>query len=103
MFLSTYFRKKSPKTVAISSARYNLPGLASNLISCKINKFERKVSGKGAVRTRKGFTFFVSNEDMNDIIVITKSLQDSGILLDGVTEKVEHEMKNQNHAFLELC
>ena len=40
---------------------------------------------------------------MNDIIVITKSLQVSGVLLDGVTEKVEHEMKNQNHAFLELC
>ena len=31
---------------------------------------------------------------MNDIIVITKSLQVSGVLLDGVTEKVEHEMKN---------
>ena len=40
---------------------------------------------------------------MNDIIVITKLLQDSGVLLDGVNEKVEREMKNQNHAFLELC
>ena len=40
---------------------------------------------------------------MTDIIVITKSLQDLVVLLDGVTEKVEHEMKKQNKVFLELC
>ena len=31
----------------------------SNLASNAINKFERKISGKGAVRTGKGFTLFI--------------------------------------------
>ena len=47
--------------------RDNLPGLVSNLAW----KFERKIRGKGAARSGKGFTLFISNEDMNDIIKIT--------------------------------
>ena len=31
-------------------ARDNLPGLRSNITSNVINKFERKIAGKGAVR-----------------------------------------------------
>ena len=37
---------------------------------------------------------------MNDIIKIIKSLEDSGVLIDGVTETVKHEIKQQEHAFL---
>ena len=81
-------------------ARDNLSGLVSNLASNAINKFERKISGKGAVRAGKGFTLFISNEDMNDIIKIIKSLEDSGVLIDGVTETVKHEIKNQEGGFL---
>ena len=58
------------------------------------------MSGKGAVRAGKGFTLFISNEDMNDLIKIIKSLQDSGVLIDGVTEAVKHEIKKQDHGFL---
>ena len=64
--------KKALKNIAITIARGSLPGLVSNLISNAINKFERKISGKGAVRAGKGFTFFISNEDMNDIIKIIR-------------------------------
>ena len=32
---------------------------------------------------------------MNDIIIIVKSLKDSGILTDGVTEIVKHEIKKK--------
>ena len=32
---------------------------------------------------------------MNDIIKVIKSLKDSGVLRDGVTETVTHEMKKQ--------
>ena len=32
---------------------------------------------------------------MNDIIKIIKSLEDSGVLADGVTEIVKHEIKKQ--------
>ena len=55
-----------------------------------INKFTRKISGKEAVRAGKGFYLFILNEDTNDIIKIIKSLEDSGILIDVVTEKVKH-------------
>ena len=34
---------------------------------------------KEAVRVGKGFTLFISNEDMNDIIKVIKSLEDSGV------------------------
>ena len=61
---------------------------------------KEKISGKGAVRAGKGFTLFISNEDMNDIIKIIKSLEDSGVLIDGVTETVKHEIKRQEGGFL---
>ena len=66
-----------------------------------INKFTRKISGKGAVRAGKGFYLFILNEDTNDIIKIIKSLEDSGILIDVVTEKVKHEIEKQEDRFLE--
>ena len=52
--------KKALANIAIPSARDNLPGLVSNSISNAINKFERKISEKGAVRAEKGFTLFIS-------------------------------------------
>ena len=36
---------------------------------------------------------------MNDIIKIIKSLKDSGVLIDGVSETVKHEHKNQEGGF----
>ena len=35
------------------------------------------------MREGKGFTLFISNIDMNDIVKITKSSEDSGVLTDG--------------------
>ena len=37
---------------------------------------------------------------MNDIIKIVKSLEDSGVFIDGVTETVNHEIKKQEGGFL---
>ena len=74
-------------------ARDNLPRLVSNLTSSVITKFDRKISGKGDVRAGKGFTLFISNEDINDIIKMIKSLQDAGVLIDKVTETVKDEIK----------
>ena len=50
----------------------------------------------------KEFTFFISNEDINDIITTIKSL-DPGVLIDGVTETVKDEIKNKRVDLLELC
>ena len=87
-----WFRKKTLTNIAIPLARDNLPGLVSYLTSNVINKFERKISGKGAVRAGKGLTLFISDKDMNDIIKLIKSLEDSGLLIDGGTETVKHEI-----------
>ena len=51
------------------------------------------MSEKRAVRAGKGLNLFISNEDMNDIIKIKKSLEDSGVLIYGVTVTVKHEIK----------
>ena len=37
---------------------------------------------------------------MEDILKIVKSLEDSGILLEGVSETIENEAKEQNGGFL---
>ena len=37
---------------------------------------------------------------MNDIIKIIKSLEDLGVLIDGITETVKDELKNQESGFL---
>ena len=39
---------------------------------------------------------------MEDIIEIVKSLEDSGLLLKGVTETVQNEVKEQNGWFLSM-
>ena len=86
--------KKALTNIAIPLARDNLDsGFLSNLTPNVINKFERKISGKGALRVGKGFTLFILNEDMNDITKIIKSLEDSGVIINGVTETVKHEIK----------
>ena len=38
-----------------------------------------------------------------DIIKIIKSLEDSGVLIDGVTETVKDEIESKKTDFLELC
>ena len=47
---------KALTNIAISLARDSLPGLVCNLTSNAINRFDRKISGKGAVRAGKRFT-----------------------------------------------
>ena len=44
----------------------------------------------------------ISNDDMQDLLKIVKSLEDSGILLDGITETVENEIKEQKRGFLSM-
>ena len=52
----------------------------------------------------KGFTLFILNENVDDIIKIIKSLEDSGVLIDGFMETIKEEIKkNKRVDFLELC
>ena len=47
-------------------------------------------------------TLIISNDEIGDIIKIVKSLEDSGLLLKGVTETVQNEVKEQKGGFLSL-
>ena len=39
---------------------------------------------------------------MNDVLKIVKSLEDSGLLLDGITEAVKNDVKEQKDGFLSM-
>ena len=47
-------------------------------------------------------TLIISNKDIEDLIKIVKSLEDSGLLLKGVTESVQNEVKEQKSGFLSM-
>ena len=47
-------------------------------------------------------TLTVSNNEIGDIIKIVKYLEDSGLLLEGVTETVQNEIKEQKGGFLSM-
>ena len=76
-----------------------LPKLVTKATSSTLDKFEIKISGKGAVGARKGFTLIISNEYMDDIIRIVESLENSGLLIDSATETIKHEIKKHEADF----
>ena len=45
-------------------------------------------------------TLIISNDEMDDILKIVKSLGNSGVLLKGVSETIQHEAKEQRGGFL---
>ena len=47
-------------------------------------------------------TITIYNEEMNDIMKIVKSLEESGLLLKGVSETIQHEAKEQKGGFLSM-
>ena len=47
-------------------------------------------------------TLIISNNEIEDLIKIVKSLEDSGLLLKGVTESVQNEVKEQKGGFLSM-
>ena len=47
-------------------------------------------------------TLIISNEEMNDIINIIQGLEDSNILLKGVTKTTKNETKEQKGGFLSM-
>ena len=47
-------------------------------------------------------TLIFSNDEMDDILKIVKSLENSGLLLKGVSETIQHEAKEQRGGFLSM-
>ena len=58
----------------------------------------KKILGSGHNTT----TLIISNNEIEDIIKTVKSLEDSGLLIKGVTETVQDEVKEQKGSFLSM-
>ena len=59
----------------------------------KILRSGRRHSSSSAPHNNNTITLIISNDEMEDIIEIVKSLEDSGLLLKGVIETVQNEVK----------
>ena len=55
---------------------------------------KKKMLGSGTT------TLIISNDEMDDILKIVKSLENSNVLLKGVSETIQHETKEQRGDFL---
>ena len=55
----------------------------------------KKILGSGNMTT-----LIISNDEIHDIIKIVKSLEDFGLLVKGVTETAQNEVKEQKGGFL---
>ena len=58
----------------------------------------KRILGSGHNNT----TLIISKDEMDDILNIVKSLEDSGVLLKGASETVHHEAKEQRGGFLSM-
>ena len=63
-----------------------------------MQEYIKKILGSGHNNT----TLIISNDEMDDILKIVKSLEDSGVLLKGVSETIQHEAKEQRGGFLSM-
>ena len=61
-----------------------------------MQEFKKKKHGSGNT------TLIISNEEMNDIMKIVQALEDSNILLKGVTKTIKNEKNKQKGGFLSM-
>ena len=67
---------------------------AASATDAAINK---KILGSG-----NHTTLIISNDNMHDLLKVVKSLEGNGILLNGITETVKNEVKEQKGGFLSM-
>ena len=60
----------------------------------------KKILGSGS--DHNNTILIISNDEMDDIIKIVKSLEDSGVLLKGVSETIKNEAKEKRGGFLSI-
>ena len=80
--------------VAIPLAKNVLAPLGITAAASAIDAgIQKKIHGSGTT------TLIISNEEMNDIMKIVQALEDSDILLKGVTKTIKNETKEQKERF----
>ena len=82
--------------VALPLAKNALAPLGlTTAMSAIDGSIQKKIHGSGV-------KLIIEQEDMNDIMKIIKSLENSGILLKGVSKTIENETKEQRGGFLSM-
>ena len=71
---------------------------ATKATSSELDKFKGEISGRGVVRAGKWLNSFISNKNVDDIIKI-ELLKKTGLLIDGTTGTVRHEIKKQEGGY----
>ena len=80
--------------VAMPLAKYVLAPLGLTAAMSAIDgSIQKKIHGSGV-------KLIIEQEDLNDIMKIIKALENSGILLKGVSKTIENETKEQRGGFL---
>ena len=83
--------------VAIPLAKNVLAPLGITAAASAIDAgIQKKIHGSGTT------TLIISNEEMNDIMKIVQALENSNILLKGVTKTIKNEAKEQKGGFLSI-
>ena len=83
--------------VAIPLAKNVLaPLVLTAAMSAIDGSIKKKMLGSGTT------TLIISNDEMDDTLKIVKSLENSGVLLKGVSETIQHEAKEQRGGFLSM-
>ena len=81
--------------VAVPLAKNILAPLGITAAASAIDAgIQKKIHGSGTT------TLIISNKEMNDIIKIVQDLEDSNILLKGVTKTIKNETKKQKGGFV---
>ena len=85
------------RKVAVPFAKNVLAPLGITAAASAIDAgIQKNIHGSGTT------TLIISNEKTNDIMKIIQSLEDSNILLKGVTKTIENETKEQEGGFLRI-
>ena len=63
-------------------------------VSATDTDIHKKMFGSGNT------TLIISNEEMNDVMKIVKALEESGLLIQGISETIKNEAKKQKGRFL---
>ena len=83
--------------VVVPFAKKFLAPLGITAAASVINgAMQKKIDGSGATN------LIISNEEMDDIMKIVQALEDSNILLKGVTKTIKNETKEQKGYFLSM-
>ena len=85
--------------VAVPLAKYILAPLGATAAASAIDAgIQKKIHG--SVHPSRNTTLIISNKDMNDTMKIVQALEDSNILLKGITKTIKNEKKEQKGGFL---